>query len=113
MRLMFDLPEKEKAVLDGAMQQNEKLMYCVPFNIYEDRFVSGYIAVTNRHIYKLLDDKLLGSWAIAGATGFKTEVMYGSCGFYANFGEGMLSGTAIIKKSSAKRGVTGRSAPRI
>ena len=88
MRLMFDLPEKEQAVLDGAMQQNEKLMYCVPFNIYEDKFVSGYIAVTNRHIYKLLDDKLLASWAIAGATGFKTEVMYGSCGFYANFGEG-------------------------
>ena len=88
MRLMFLLPEKEKAVLDLAMQENEKLMYCVPFNIFEDRFVSGFIAITNKKIYKILEDKLLAEYTIAGATGFKTEVMYGSCGFYADFGEG-------------------------
>ena len=85
---MFLLPEKEKAVLDLAMQENEKLMYCVPFNIFEDRFVSGFIAITNKKIYKILEDKLLAEYTIAGATGFKTEVMYGSCGFYADFGEG-------------------------
>ena len=88
MRLMFDLPETERAVLDSAMQENEKLMYCIPFNILEDKFVSGFIAITNKKIYKILDDKLLCEYTIAGATGFKTEVMYGSCGFYADFGEG-------------------------
>ncbi len=85
---MFDLPESEQAVLDLSMQENEKLMYCIPFNILEDRFVSGFIAITNRKIYKILGDKLLAEYTIAGATGFKTEVMYGSCGFYADFGEG-------------------------
>ncbi len=88
MRLMFDLPETEKAVLDAAMQPAEKLMYCVPFNILEDKFVSGYIAITNLRIYKILDDKLLETYVIKDATGFKTEVMYGSCGFFANFGQG-------------------------
>ncbi len=88
MRLMFELPEKERAVFDSAVQSDEKLMYCIPFNILEDRFVSGFIAITNRKIYKILDDSLLAEYNIAGATGFKTEVMYGSCGFYADFGEG-------------------------
>ncbi len=88
MKLLFDLPETEKGVLDGAMQAGEKLMYCMPFNILEDRFVSGFIAVTNTKIYKILDDRLLASYEIRGATDFRTEVMYGSCGFYANFGEG-------------------------
>ena len=90
MRLMFDLPETEKKVLDSAMQPAEKLMYCVPFNILEDKFVSGFIAITNEKIYKILDDKLLAAYTIKGATGFKTEVMYGSCGFYADFGEGTV-----------------------
>lgn len=88
MRLMFDLPESEKRVLDASMQPSEKLMYCVPFNILDDMFVSGYIAITNEKIYKLLGDKLLRVYPLAGATSFKTEVMYGSCGFYANFGHG-------------------------
>lgn len=88
MRLMFDLPERERAVFDAAVQEGEKLMYCIPFNILEDKFVSGFIAITNKKIYKILDDALLAEYEIAGATGFKTEVMYGSCGFYANFGEG-------------------------
>ncbi len=88
MRLMFDLPEREQAVLDGALQAGEKLMYCVPFNILEDKFVSGFIAITNEHIFKILDDRLLEVYALSGATGFKTEVMYGSCGFYADFGKG-------------------------
>ncbi len=86
---MFDLPEREKAVLDSAMPSDEKLMYCIPFNILEDRFVSGFIAITNKKIYKILDDKLLASYNLAGASGFKTEVMYGSCGFYGDFGEGV------------------------
>lgn len=85
---MFDLPERERAVFEAAVHEGEKLMYCIPFNILEDKFVSGFIAITNKKIYKILDDKLLSEYSLAGATGFKTEVMYGSCGFYANFGEG-------------------------
>lgn len=88
MRLLFDLPETEQKVLDSAIGADEKLMYCVPFNILEDKFVDGFVAITNLKIYKILNDQLLASYVIKGATGFKTEVMYGSCGFYANFGQG-------------------------
>ena len=76
MKLLFDLPEKEKAAFDGAVGVGEKLMYCVPFNILEDKFVNGFIAITNQRIYKILDDKLLEVYEIAGATGFKTEVEF-------------------------------------
>ena len=88
MKLLFDLPEKEKAAFDGAVGVGEKLMYCVPFNILDDKFVNGFIAITNLRIYKILDDKVLEVYDIAGATDFRTEVMYGSCGFYGNFGKG-------------------------
>lgn len=88
MRLMFDLPDAERRVLDAAIGKSEKLMYCIPFNILEDKFVSGYIAITNEKIYKILGDELLGQYAIAGARDFRTEVMYGSCGFLADFGKG-------------------------
>lgn len=88
MKLLFDLPEIEKSVFEGAVSSDEKLMYCIPFNILDEKFVSGFIVITNRKIYKILDDKLLAVYTIAGATDFRTEVMYGACGFYANFGEG-------------------------
>ncbi len=85
---MFDMPRGERAVFDSHAGDDEKLLYCIPFNILEDRFVSGYIAITNKKIYKILDGELLSEYTLEGATGFKTEVMYGSCGFYADFGEG-------------------------
>ncbi len=103
MKLLFDLPEKDREAFEKASRDGEKLMYCVPFNILEDKFVSGYIAVTNKRIYKLLEGELLASYELEGATGFKTEVMYGSCGFYANFG----SGTTLICQF-----VSGRHLPR-
>ena len=53
MRLMFDMPSRERAVFDSHAGEGEKLLYCIPFNILEDRFVSGYIAITNKKIYKI------------------------------------------------------------
>ena len=103
MRLMFDMPDLERSVFEAAAAESEKLMYCIPFNILEDKFVSGFIAITDKKIYKILDGDLLAEYTIAGATGFKTEVMYGSCGFYADFG----SGTTLICQF-----VSGRHLPR-
>ena len=80
---MYDLPAADKAAFDAAVGGDEKLMYCLPFTIYEERFVSGYMAFTNKTMYKLLDGKLLGTWPIVGSSDFRTEVMYGCCGFYA------------------------------
>ena len=58
MKLMYDLPEADSAAL-AAVSAGEKLMYCVPFNMYEDRFVKGFTAVTDKHIYCILDGKIL------------------------------------------------------
>ncbi len=88
MRLMFDLPESEKKVFELAVTSDEKMMYCLPFNIFEDKFVSGYIVITNKRIYKILEDKLLATFELKGAKDFKTESMYGSCAFLGDFGEG-------------------------
>ncbi len=83
MKLLYDMPAGDRRVYDESVSPGEKLMYCIPFNIIEDRFVSGWMAFTNRKIYKILDGRLLDTWEIARMTNFKTEVMYGSCGFYA------------------------------
>ncbi|MBQ4575826.1 MAG: ABC transporter ATP-binding protein [Clostridia bacterium] len=83
MKLMFDLPEVDRAAYEAAVGKDEKLLYCLPFDIYEDQFVDGYVAFTDKKMYKLLDGKLLATFNIEGASDFKTEVMYGNCGFYA------------------------------
>ncbi len=84
MKLMYDMPALDRQAYDAAVSSGEKLMYCIPFNILEDQFVSGWMAFTNRKIYKIFDGKLLASWEIKTMSAFKTEVMYGSCGFYAS-----------------------------
>ncbi|MCQ2431495.1 MAG: ABC transporter ATP-binding protein/permease [Clostridia bacterium] len=83
MKLMYDMPAPDRSVYDANAAADEKLMYVIPFNIYEDQFVSGWMAFTNQKIYKILDGKLLGTWDILKCTNFKTEVMCGSCGLYA------------------------------
>ena len=85
MKLLYDLPEADEAAFAAAanLDGGEKLMYCLPFNIYERRFVKGFMAFTNRAIYKLLDGKLIERWSLENATDFKTDIMYGSTGFYA------------------------------
>lgn len=83
MKLMYDMPQTDKQAYDAAVSSDEKLMYCIPFNIIEDRFVSGWMAFTTQKIYKILDGRVLAVWEIKKMSAFKTEVMYGSCGFYA------------------------------
>ena len=51
---MYDLPEVDKAALDAAAS-GEKTMYVIPFNIVEDKFVSGWTCVTDKKIYTILD----------------------------------------------------------
>lgn len=85
MKLLYDLSDADQAAFEAAadLAGGEKLMYCLPFNIYEKKFVKGFMAFTNRAIYKLLDGKLIASWSLENATDFKTDVMYGSTGLYA------------------------------
>ena len=81
MKLMYGLPDADRHALE-AVCGSEKLMYCVPFNIEGDRFVRGYLAITDKRIYKLLDGEVLLTVDIEGSDDFRVEVMYGSCGFY-------------------------------
>ena len=78
---MYGLPDADRHALE-AVCGSEKLMYCVPFNIEGDRFVRGYLAITDKRIYKLLDGEVLLTVNIEGSDDFRVEVMYGSCGFY-------------------------------
>lgn len=82
MKLLYDMP---KADTDAflSVSDGEKLMYCLPFNILDDKFVEGYVAFTNKRMYKILDGKILNVYDILTSSEFKTEVMYGSGGFYA------------------------------
>ncbi len=82
MKLMYDLPQADKAAYDAAAT-GEKMMYCVPFNMYEDRFVAGWTVVTDKHIYCILDGKVLAATDLSRCTVFSTEVLYGNCAFYA------------------------------
>lgn len=103
MKLMYDLPAPDSEKFESARGKDEKLMYCLPFNIHENRFVEGYIAFTNKNMYKLLDGELLAVYPIIGSSKFKTEVMYGNCGFYAEIN----GSTVLICKF-----ISGRNLPR-
>ncbi|MBO5127327.1 MAG: ABC transporter ATP-binding protein [Clostridia bacterium] len=102
MKLMYDLPEVDKAALDAAAS-GEKTMYVIPFNIVEDKFVSGWTCVTDKKIYCILDGKVLNSFDLAKCTVFSTEVLYGNCAFYA-----VIDGTTTL----ICRFLSGRNLPR-
>ena len=83
MKLRYELPDADRLAFETTAQQTETLMYAIPYNICEDHFVKGYLVITDRTIYKLLDGKVLFTLPIEGCDDFRIEVMYGSCGFYA------------------------------
>ncbi len=83
MKLMYDLPELDRACYDGVAEAGEKMMYVIPFNVVEDRFISGWTIVTDRRILCVLDGKILREIDLSRCTVFSTEVLYGNCAFYA------------------------------
>ncbi len=83
MKLLFDLPEKDQITFDASVAEDEKVMYCLPYNFEGEKRVNGYIVVTDKFIYKLLDGELLFKYDIYTLSEFSTEVQYGICGFYA------------------------------
>lgn len=102
MKLMYDLPEVDKAAFD-AVASGEKTMYVIPFNIVEDKFVNGWTCVTDKRIYCILDGKVLNTFELEKCTVFSTEVLYGNCAFYA-----VIDGTTTL----ICRFLSGRNLPR-
>ncbi len=86
MKLMYQLPERDDRAYKEAVQEGEKPMYCLPYDIEDTEFVKGYMMFTDRAIYKLLDGKLLFRYEYRILHDFTTEIMYGSVGFYAKKG---------------------------
>ena len=82
MKLLYDMPQSDFEVFQKA-SEGEKLMYCLPFNMLDRNFVKGFVAFTNKKMYKILNGEILDIFDIIGSSEFKTEVMYGSGGFYA------------------------------
>ena len=84
MKLLYELPKKQREVFDSACSKDEKLMYCLPFNIEGDSFINdGYMVFTDKYIYKIIGDKLDCKFDLSKCSDFSTEILYGSCGFYA------------------------------
>ena len=82
MKLLYDMPQSDLEIFQKS-SEGEKLMYCLPFNMLDGKFVKGFMAFTNKKMYKILNGELIGVFDIIGSSDFKTEVMYGSGGFYA------------------------------
>ena len=83
MKLMYDLPEQDERAFAAAVGEGEKRLYCLPYNIEVDRFVSGWMVFTDQYIYKILDGELLEKYKMSDLSDFATENLYGSCAFYA------------------------------
>ncbi len=83
MKLLYDLPKKDSEAFKAASSGGEKIMYSVPYDFEGKKRVNGYIVVTNAFIYKILDGGILFKYDISELSDFSTEVLYGSCGFYA------------------------------
>ena len=86
MKLLYDLPPDSKKAVELQMLSGEKIMYCLPFNIEGNKFVSdGFTVITDLHIFKVLANEVIYRREISKMTDFATETHYGSCGFYAKY----------------------------
>lgn len=83
MKLIYDLPACDEERLQKELLPGEKRMYCVPFNFDGDRYVTGYVVITDRRIYRLLDGELQASYDMEHLSGFAVEKLFGSAAFYA------------------------------
>ncbi len=82
MKLLFTLPELDEAALVAVCPSDETRMYCVPYDFEGDRRVKGFMVITDRHIYKLLDGQVLNTWELSRMSEFSAETFYGACGFF-------------------------------
>ena len=83
MKLLFDLPAADEQAYLSTAAPEEKRMYCVPYDFEGDQRVKGYVVITDKSIYRILDGQVLGAWSLSEMSDFSVETFYGACGFYA------------------------------
>lgn len=83
MKLLYKLSDKEQAVYDKNSTDGERIMYCLPYNIEDGHFISGHVIITDRFIYKIIEDTLVEKYDFSTLSEFSVENMVGSSAFYA------------------------------
>ncbi|MBE6565223.1 MAG: ABC transporter ATP-binding protein [Ruminococcaceae bacterium] len=83
MKLDYELLPADQEVFDKAVGQGEKRMYCLPYDVEGDRFVNGFLVITDKTIYKICEGRLLATYSIRDYRSFRAESMYGNCALYA------------------------------
>lgn len=83
MKLLFDLSKDDKLAFDAAVGEDEKIMYCLPYDFDKDKRVDGRMVITDKYIYKINDGVLGIKWELSHMTDFSVEVLYGCCAFFA------------------------------
>ncbi len=82
MRLLFTLEGENEKIFLESKSEKEHLLYCVPFDFHEEKRVKGFLAITEKTIYKILDGQLLEKHMLEQMSDFNVEAMFGICGFY-------------------------------
>ncbi|MBQ7319953.1 MAG: ABC transporter ATP-binding protein [Clostridia bacterium] len=83
MKLLFDLPTRDEQAFLAVCAEDEKRMYCVPYDFEGERRVSGFMVITDKRIYRILEGEVLDVWSLSEMSDFSVETFYGACGFYA------------------------------
>ncbi len=83
MKLMYDLPAGDEAALVAVLEAGEKRMYCVPYDFENEKRVSGFMVITDRSVFRILNGEILAHWHMREMSDFSVETFYGACGFFA------------------------------
>lgn len=83
MKLLFDMSSADRAAYDAMAGENERIMYCLPFDCALDKRVDGRMVFTDQYVYKILDGVVEARWDVRKMSDFSVEVLYGCCAFYA------------------------------
>ena len=84
MKLLYDLPQADRAALDASLVQHETVMYAVPYNLREHRYVTGWFVVTGRAIRAIEDGAVLYEYDLADCRDFSVDALYGNAALYAS-----------------------------
>ena len=83
MKLFYDLPTKDEAAVAPLLREDEKRMYCVPYNFEGNDYIEGFLLITNLGIYRIYDGEVKAAYRMEELSSFSVEKLFGSGGFYA------------------------------
>ena len=82
MKLLFDMSPADRAAFDAAAGEEERIFYCLPFDIELQTRVDGRMVFTDKAIYKISAGHLEARWELSRMSDFSVETLYGCCAFF-------------------------------